>query len=106
MNSGTPDITQSAAPAGGRAQPQTYIRTLLSKDGVDVMVEVGPDRFVNLKFAVAFGLTARPGRCDACDVHGVHLGRLKTPKTAAAAVMLSSSVSCVPDMNRRRDYSG
>jgi hypothetical protein len=44
------------------AQPQTYIRTLKGKDGsseVDVMVEVGPNQFVNLKFAVAFGLITR-----------------------------------------------
>jgi hypothetical protein len=44
------------------AHAQTYIRTPHNEDvpEVDVMVEVGSDRFVNLKFAVAFGRRALP----------------------------------------------
>jgi len=45
------------------------------------------------------------GRCDAFDVHGVHLGTFKRRKAAADAVSLSVVSSCVPDTSERRDNS-
>lgn len=47
----------------------------------------------------------RGGRCDAFDVHGVHLGTFPKLKAATSAVHSSLPV-CVCDTNARRDGSG
>ena len=44
-------------------------------------------------------------RCDAFDVHGVHLGSFRKLKAAVSAVNSSLVSSCVCDTSARRDNS-
>jgi hypothetical protein len=46
----------------------------------------------------------RNGRCDAFDVHGIHLGTFPKMKAAVSAVNSSLPV-CVCDTSARRDNS-